>query len=334
MDRDERNDEDDAGYICYRDIRYRTASKRCGDHGEKEEGDRQLLDVYVPTPKNECRALKNKRPVVVYVHGGAWMCNDKDNDKVRAVARQFVELGYVVCTPTYRLSPLPTGSLLTCVAVGAVLLLLGRLAPCRREQVIWTLCGFVFFLLALLFFFVTSASDAQFPDHLDDCVAAFDWMRANASRFGADAQRTVLVGHSAGAHLASLVAIDRRPHVAALVVLSGVYDATLVCSNAITRLFAKTIFGPDTDDVWRRKAFPLERIVEGGFPPTFVGTAEFEIGLKEHAFRLVQRLAEMDIPFCQKSYVGTTHLNIATKWDSANRHILADINAFLFRHLY
>jgi acetyl esterase/lipase len=46
------------------------------------------------------------------------------------------------------------------------------------------------------------------PEHARDVARAFAWTRKNIGRYGGDPERIVLAGHSAGAHLASLVAVD------------------------------------------------------------------------------------------------------------------------------
>jgi acetyl esterase/lipase len=49
-----------------------------------------------------------------------------------------------------------------------------------------------------------------FPDFLDDCAAAVRWTRDNADRYGGDPDRIILIGHSAGAYDAIMLALDRR----------------------------------------------------------------------------------------------------------------------------
>ncbi len=51
---------------------------------------------------------------------------------------------------------------------------------------------------------------ARVEDQAADVASAIAWLRANAARLGIDAQRIVLMGHSAGAHLAALVGTDPR----------------------------------------------------------------------------------------------------------------------------
>lgn len=46
------------------------------------------------------------------------------------------------------------------------------------------------------------------PAHLEDASAAFAWVVENVARFGGDPDRVYLSGHSAGAYLAALLAID------------------------------------------------------------------------------------------------------------------------------
>ncbi len=48
----------------------------------------------------------------------------------------------------------------------------------------------------------------MFPDHPRDVAEAIAWLHAFAPEYGADRKRIILVGHSAGAHLAALVATD------------------------------------------------------------------------------------------------------------------------------
>lgn len=48
----------------------------------------------------------------------------------------------------------------------------------------------------------------RFPAFVEDAAAAVAWARAHAARHGGDPERIALVGHSAGAHIAALLATD------------------------------------------------------------------------------------------------------------------------------
>jgi acetyl esterase/lipase len=56
----------------------------------------------------------------------------------------------------------------------------------------------------------TGGAPVRHPDHARDVAAAVSWVAAHAPGFGADPERMVLVGHSAGAHLVALVGVDPR----------------------------------------------------------------------------------------------------------------------------
>src|ERR1700722_7797508 len=50
----------------------------------------------------------------------------------------------------------------------------------------------------------------KMPGFMDDAARAALWAAAHAGEFGADPARLYLMGHSAGAHMAALVALDSR----------------------------------------------------------------------------------------------------------------------------
>jgi acetyl esterase/lipase len=74
---------------------------------------------------------------------------------------------------------------------------------------------------------------ARFPAFAKDAAAAVAWTRTSAARFGGDSGRLYLMGFSAGAHTAALLAIDSRylaahglvsRDLAGVVGLAGPYD--------------------------------------------------------------------------------------------------------------
>ncbi len=118
------------------------------------------LDLYTPAGS----ASADRRPVVVYIHGGNWRAGDKLN-KIAAKTRLFTNAGYVFASINYRLSPNPVNTKYPS----------GRI---------------------------------RFPAHPADVGEALAWISRNVANYGGDPTRILLLGHSAGAHLASLVATD------------------------------------------------------------------------------------------------------------------------------
>ncbi len=71
------------------------------------------------------------------------------------------------------------------------------------------------------------------PAQIEDAAAAFAWTHQYISKYGGDPKRIVVAGHSAGGHLASLLALDPQwlkqfqlpaDAIRAVVSISGVYD--------------------------------------------------------------------------------------------------------------
>lgn len=84
--------------------------------------------------------------------------------------------------------------------------------------------------------FVTAVPDyrlvpeVRYPAFVEDGAAAVRWITANAANYCGDGESVVLMGHSAGAYIAAMLAVDRRwlgdtrKAVKALVGLAGPYD--------------------------------------------------------------------------------------------------------------
>jgi len=61
---------------------------------------KHLLDIYLPAVK------KLSYPLIVWIHGGAWMLNDKyaDMDYMKNTVKGFIEKGYALASINYRYS--------------------------------------------------------------------------------------------------------------------------------------------------------------------------------------------------------------------------------------
>jgi acetyl esterase/lipase len=70
-------------------------------------GRRNLLDVYRPRADRADRAGARRRPVLVQVHGGAWVLGDKDRQGLPLMIH-LASLGWICVAINYRLSPRST----------------------------------------------------------------------------------------------------------------------------------------------------------------------------------------------------------------------------------
>jgi acetyl esterase/lipase len=109
----------------------------------------------------------------------------------------------------------------------------------------------------------------RFPTFLDDSARAVAWAQQHAREFGGDPERIVLMGHSAGAHMAAMLALNPQyltaagvsPHsVVALVGLSGPY-ALDPNTDTLRTIFAS----PYTPDDWQPVHFASDHA-----PPTLL----------------------------------------------------------------
>jgi acetyl esterase/lipase len=110
--------------------------------------------------------------------------------------------------------------------------------------------------------------DVRFPGFVDDAAKAVAWTHANAARFGGDPHRLFLMGHSAGAHIATLLALDASylhavhlspaRDVCGVIGLAGPYDFLPLHDATL-----KAVFGPAAD---RARSQPIN-FVSARAPP-------------------------------------------------------------------
>ncbi|MGY6501251.1 MAG: alpha/beta hydrolase fold domain-containing protein [Acidimicrobiales bacterium] len=124
--------------------------------------------------------------------------------------------------------------------------------------------------------------EAPWPAQIHDVHTAMAWVRANVDRLGVDAARVAIEGHSAGAHLALLVAgaahvpefapADGHDPEAAVAAVIAVYPPTLLShgqrAKGAVPLGALTE-DPGADDDTAALASPLTHVA-AGFPPTMI----------------------------------------------------------------
>lgn len=88
--------------------------------------------------------------------------------------------------------------------------------------------------------------DVRFPEFMDDAAQAVKWARDNAGQFGGDADKLFVMGHSSGAHIASMLALNpeylkavggSREWLRGMIGLAGAYDFMPITAPDLRDLF-------------------------------------------------------------------------------------------------
>ncbi|MGF6570822.1 acetyl esterase/lipase [Paraburkholderia sp. GAS333] len=115
--------------------------------------------------------------------------------------------------------------------------------------------------------------DTAFPGFVDDAAAAVRWARDHAAETGGDPSRIFLMGHSAGAHIAMLLATDGRylaaqqmskSDLSGVIGLAGPYDFLPLHDATLEQIFPPAL---------RAASQPIN-FVEGDEPPVFIAAGQ------------------------------------------------------------
>lgn len=154
------------------------------------------------------------------------------------------------------------------------------------------------------------APEVYFPGFLQDCAAAVKWVRANAARYGGDPERIVLVGHSAGAYNAAMLALDPqwlgadRKALRGFAGLSGPYDFLPLDGPVPVRTFGKWPRLDETQPIHYAAAdAPPMLLLHGGADLTVWPKNSINLDRRLHALGASSRLIV---------YPGLGHEGMAT----------------------
>jgi acetyl esterase/lipase len=164
------------------------------------------------------------------------------------------------------------------------------------------------------------------PEHIKDVARAFAWAQANLARDGADVRRFFVSGHSAGGHLAALLATDDsylKEHKLGLDAIRGVIPVSGVftISSRMERQFG--------DAAACKAASPMTHVREN-LPPMLVLYGDKEengLGKQANEFSAALQKAKVDarVESIKDRDHGTVMRNISKEDDPATRLILAFI---------
>lgn len=156
--------------------------------------------------------------------------------------------------------------------------------------------------------------EVRFPTFLMDGAQAVAWVREHAPEFGGDPERLVLMGHSAGAHMAAMLALDSRylanagvpqQAIVGLVGLSGPY--ALDPNSDVLRTIFST---PYTPNDWQPVHFASSQA-----PPTLLlhGLSDTVVS-PAHTEKLRDALSSYNIEVESHLYPDRGHADTAASF--------------------
>ena len=164
------------------------------------------------------------------------------------------------------------------------------------------------------------APEAKFPAAHDDANAAYQWVVANAGKWGGDAKKIALVGESAGGNMAVNVAIAARDKgwsaPLAVVAVYPVADSSMATGSKVTHAAAKPLNTPmlawfftHTLSNPAQATDPRLNLVGAdlkNLPPTTIILAEID-PLHDDGVNLADKLKAAGVTTDVKEYAGVTH---------------------------
>ncbi|MGO9994623.1 MAG: alpha/beta hydrolase [Steroidobacteraceae bacterium] len=175
----------------------------------------------------------------------------------------------------------------------------------------------------------------KMPGFMDDAARGALWALEHAAELGADPGRFFLMGHSAGAHMAALVTLDRRyflatggpvPHITGVIGLSGPYDFLPLTDPDLKDMFGPAALYPQSQPI---------NFVRADAPPMLVVQGlKDEAVWPKNAINLAAALRAKGVPVTLKLYPKVSHADTIAALSIPARgraSTLADIEAFVSR---
>ncbi|WP_374446244.1 alpha/beta hydrolase [Stella sp.] len=162
--------------------------------------------------------------------------------------------------------------------------------------------------------------EGRWPGFVEDVAAAVAWTVRNATDLGGDPGRIVLMGHSAGAYNAAMVATEPkwlaahgidRAAIAGFVGLSGPYDFLPLADPVTRRVFGHVESPEATQPV---------RVAAAGAPPTLlVHGGDDDTVLPRNSHRLAERMRSLGVPVTLRLHAGTGHAGTVLAFSPLSR---------------
>ncbi|UJR27974.1 hypothetical protein I4U23_009232 [Adineta vaga] len=312
------------------------------------------LDIFLPSSSSPESLLSStndetsqkKVPIIVHVHGGGWVRGSRTNEwrGGPSVGRTCAQQGFVGVVVSYRLARVSLISFSIWALIFGLILMIISLALLS-----WQLfTGYIAFMIIIYAynFFYKVRTPVNVDHMVDDLCYALIYIRDHIHEHypQADPEQIFLSGHSAGAHLISLLVLDNshfQRHnlsletIRGVIAMSGIYtlthpthDSKYNFRNLVFRaLYSSNLLYSEGKTILEYS--PIEYIKEDeNLPPFLVMSARFDMGLEVDARRFVQRFRQYNYPVEYHIIGGmTTHGTIASKFatNDAHRHFFTFI---------
>lgn len=176
---------------------------------------------------------------------------------------------------------------------------------------------------------------AKFPEFIEDGARAVAFVRARAREFGADPERLVLMGHSAGAHIAAMLTfdpqwlaaagLDARRDVAGFVGLAGPYDFLPINGRILRRIFG----GPD-----RAETQPINFVTGREAPSLLITPKRDALVDPANSTHLAAKIREQGGAVEERVYARVNHYSLIGSFAPGLRMLaptLRDVTDFVWR---
>jgi acetyl esterase/lipase len=154
--------------------------------------------------------------------------------------------------------------------------------------------------------------EIKFPTFMEDAALAVAWARRHNGDFGGDGHTVFLMGHSAGAQIAMLLALDGEylaaagldtSQIAGVIGLAGPYDFLPLKSATL-----KAIFGPEAQ--WPRSQ-PINYVTPAAPPMLLAAGSDDTTVDPGNTRRLAARLRAAGAAVTETIYPGVGHMMLA-----------------------
>ncbi len=172
----------------------------------------------------------------------------------------------------------------------------------------------------------------KFPQFLDDAAQSVAWVQGHAAEYGGDAHRIVLMGHSAGAHMAAMLALNHlylkqagvdTHNIVGLIGLSGPYDL-MPDTPTLNAIFA----APYTPQDWQ----VLPHVSADAPPALLIHGGNDQVVWTSNTEHLGNALRNLAVPVTVRIYPNRGHADTVASLSWIVRFrapTLADIDRFM-----